>query len=61
MIVWIVIALAMSTKNAPTSGTTMNDRGLAPCALVIAVMTAIAVGVAPMDRPKYPEVETAAS
>jgi hypothetical protein len=51
----------MSTKNAPTRGTTRKERGDAPCALVIAVMIATEVGVAPITRPKWPDVATAAS
>src|SRR5258706_7237056 len=46
------IALEMSTKNAPTSGTTRNERGEAPYFLVVAVMMAMAVGVAPRASPK---------
>ena len=46
--------MAISTKNAPTSGTTRNERGDALHFLVVAVMMAIAVGVAPMAIPEVP-------
>jgi hypothetical protein len=58
-IVWMVIALAISTKTAPLSGTETSQRRLATCALVLAVMTGIVVGVAPMADPKRPEVDAA--
>ena len=48
---WIIKALAISIKKAPTSGTTMNAFGDAPNFLVTAVMLAIAVGVAPIASP----------
>src|SRR4030095_336098 len=50
--VWRTIALAISTKNAPTSGTTRNERGEAPYFLVVAVMMGMGVGVAPRAIPK---------
>lgn len=48
-------------KNAPTRGTTKNALGDAPNFFVIAVILAIAVGVAPNPNPAYPADITAAS
>jgi len=48
---WMIITLVISIKNAPTNGTTRNALCDPPNLLVIAVMLAIAVGVAPKPRP----------
>lgn len=57
----IATALARSMKKAETRGRMMNAVGAAPCAFVIAVILAIAVGVAPRLIPPNPAVMTAAS
>ena len=48
-------------KKAETSGRMMKAVGAAPCAFVIAVILAIAVGVAPRLMPPKPAAMTAAS
>ena len=47
----MIIALAMSTKNAETKGSTMNAIGDGPYRCVTAFIFAIAVGVAPKAKP----------
>src|SRR5689334_2114667 len=56
----IAMALAISMKNADTSGKMMNACAQAPCSLVTAVMLAMAVGVAPRLMPVKPAEITAA-
>ena len=51
----------MSTKKPDTSGTTMKARGAGPYFWATAYMLAIAVGVAPREKPANPEQITAAS
>ena len=57
----IANALAISMKNAETSGRMMKAWAQAPCSLVTAVMLAMAVGVAPRLMPVKPAEITAAS
>ena len=56
----MINALLISTKNAPTKGNMINAVGAGPCALVTAVIFAIAVGVAPRANPPNPALKTAA-
>ncbi len=56
----ITNALVTSTKNAATKGKIIKAIGAGPCALVTAVMLAIAVGVAPNAKPPKPALNTAA-
>ena len=53
-------ALVMSTKKAPTRGRMMNAVGAGPWDLVTAVILAIAVGVAPREKPAKPALSTVA-
>jgi len=46
---------------APKIGITAKAIADAPCSLLTAAILAIAVGVAPMDEPKYPAEITAES
>ena len=50
-------AFNMSMKNAPTSGTTRNATWETPCRCVMAVMFAMAVGVAPRPKPMNPAAD----
>lgn len=50
----------MSTKKAPTKGRIMKAVGAGPSDLMTAVMLAIAVGVAPREKPAKPALSTAA-
>ena len=56
----MIKAFARSTKNADTSGSTINASGLGPKCLVTALILAIAVGVAPSVKPAKPADKTAA-
>ena len=58
---FIINAFVISTKKAPTRGSTKNAFGEAPNFSVTAVIFAIAVGVAPNPKPANPADITAAS
>ena len=57
---WITKAFVMSTKKAPTRGRIINAVGAGPCDFVTAAILAIAVGVAPREKPAKPALKTAA-
>ena len=56
----MIRALVRSTKKAPTRGRIIKAVGAGPCVLVTAVMFAIAVGVAPSEKPAKPALSTEA-